>query len=77
MKRESRLALLEYRSRSRTVVAAARRRVTFRYFFHAPELLEYDERRRAALRRIYGERWEEVYSEQTMLKDEDYGMPDE
>jgi hypothetical protein len=33
----------------------------------------YVHRRKAALKRIYGRRWAEVYNLQTMLKDDDYG----
>lgn len=28
----------------------------------------------SAMQRIYGDRWEEAYNEQTMLKEDDHGL---
>jgi hypothetical protein len=39
-------------------------------------IVEYVERRKLALRHIYGQRWAEVYNAQTMLKDDDEGLPE-
>jgi hypothetical protein len=37
-------------------------------------LRQYEERRQAALRRIYGWRWLRVYTTETMLKEDDHGL---
>ncbi len=39
-------------------------------------LVEYLERRKATLMRLYGRRWAEVYNSQTMLKEDDHGGSD-
>ena len=39
-------------------------------------MIEYVEGRKRDLVRIYGARWAEVYNLQTMLKDDDYGLPE-